>query len=109
MIFALPNGGIVDEKLPHPGVPVCEDETAGPTIRREVKAVVVVAVRIPIEEVQTLVAELAAGVVVDHIEQHRDAERVADIDQRLELSGLTPQMSPRSPAVRPRPSRRASG
>jgi hypothetical protein len=38
-----------------------------------------------IEEIQALVPEVSARMVVDHIEQHRQAIDMGEINQRLEL------------------------
>ena len=50
------------------------------------------AVGLAVEEVQALVAEIAAGVVVDDVEHHRQPVQMAEVDQRLELIHLAAQV-----------------
>ena len=55
----------------------------------------------PVEEVEALVAEIAARVVVDDVQDHREAVDVAEVDQRLELVHLAAQVLDLRSGARP--------
>ena len=48
--------------------------------------------RLPIEEVQALVAEITSRVVVDEIENDGEPVKVCQIDERLQLVHLAPEV-----------------
>ena len=79
---------VVDQELPHLLFPKREDAPARVILVREIEAVVVRRVRLPIEELDALIVEAAARVIVDHVRDHRDAIEMAEIDERLELIDL---------------------
>jgi len=58
-----PVDGVVDEELPHFRRREGEDQAAGPAAVAEVEAAALVALRLAVEEVEALVAEVAARVV----------------------------------------------
>ena len=49
--------------------------------------------RLPVEEPQTLIVEASAGVIVDHVRDHRDPMEMAEVDERLELVDLPGELS----------------
>src|SRR5690349_5480726 len=73
---------VLNEKVPHSAVGICEDQSTGPTLIREIQASVVVAVGTPIEKVQALFVKVATGMVVDEIEDHRNSIQMEKIDKR---------------------------
>ena len=78
---------VVDEELTHFLFPEGETEAAGVANVAEVQAVVVVAPRHAIEEIEALVAKVAAGVVMDDVEDDGQAVQVGEVDQAAELIG----------------------
>ncbi len=80
--------GVVDQELPHVGVPVRENQPAHIPLVGEIKAAVIVAGGLAVEEVEAVVVKAAARVVVDDVEQDGDAVDVEDVDQGLELVDL---------------------
>src|ERR1019366_8725208 len=64
--------GIIDEELPHFLFPIGEDQSTGPALIGEVETAVVVAFRLPVIEVNSLGAKIAAGVIVDDVKNNRD-------------------------------------
>ena len=88
VVFVEEEAGVVDEELPHLGLPVRVHQAAGPSLVREIETAVVVAVRLPVVEPDALVVEPAAGVVVDDVEDHGDAVQMEQIDQRHQLLRL---------------------
>ncbi len=85
---------IVEQEFCHLVVPQRKREAAGAAVLiGEIEAVVVVAAIVSaVHVIQAIVVELpvdreAAGVIVDHVEHDRDAVDMAEVDQRLELSG----------------------
>ena len=76
---------VLYQKIANTAVPVGENQAAGPTLVREVQAVIIVAVGLAVEEKQTLVVKSAASVVVNEIEDDGNAVEMEQIDQCLEL------------------------
>ena len=84
---------VVDEELPHLLLPEREYTSARVVLVGEIKAVVVRGIRLTIEELDALIVEAAAGVIVDHVRDHRDAVKMAEIDEGLELIDLPGELS----------------
>jgi hypothetical protein len=78
---------VVDQKLSDVPVPIGEDQAAGPPTIGEVEAVVQVPVRLPVVEVEAAVAEVAARMVVDDIEDHRQPIHVTQVHHHPKLVG----------------------
>jgi hypothetical protein len=84
---------VIDEELPYLLLPEREYATARVILVGEIKAVVVRGIRLTIEELDALIVEAAAGVIVDHVRDHRDAVEMAEIDEGLELIDLPGELS----------------
>ena len=85
-VFVQEKPSVVDQELRDPLVPVGEDLAAGPALIGKIQAVVQVAIRLTVVEPHAAIVEATAGVVVDQVEDHRDAVEMAEIDQAFELS-----------------------
>ena len=83
MVFSEIELCIVDQELFDSIVPVCEHQTTGPAVIREIETVVLIAVRFTVEEVNALIAEIAAGVVVNDIKKHCYAVDMAHVDHHF--------------------------
>ncbi len=83
---------VVDEELADFLAPEREAQPAGVAEVAEVKAVVVVALRQAVEEVEALVVEVAPRVAIDDIEDDRQAVKMGQVHQAAELVGGTFQM-----------------
>ena len=84
---------VLNEEVAHLGFPEVEHQPARVSLVGEVQRIAVPGVgRLPIEEVQAFVAEVAAGVVVDEIEHDGEPMKVRQIDERLQLVHLAAQI-----------------
>ena len=83
---------VIDEELTDFLPPQREAKPAGVAEVAEVKAVVVVALRQAVEEVEALIVEVAPCVIIDDIEDDRQAVQVRQVHQAAELVGGTFQM-----------------
>ena len=79
---------VIDQELPDLLLPEREDAPAGVILVGEIEAVIVRRVRLPIEELDALIVEAAARVIVDHVRDHRDPVEMAEINERFELIDL---------------------
>ena len=80
---------VADQERAHVGAVECEHAPARPLLAGEVQAVAAVRGLGEVEVVDALRVESAAGVVVDHVDEHGDPVHVADVDERLQLVDLT--------------------
>src|SRR5438105_15359709 len=77
-VFIQKKLGVLDQKVPYLRLGVVEHQPAGMTFVSEIERVSVAAFgRLAVEEVEALVAEVAACMVVDDVEQHGEAVQVA--------------------------------
>src|SRR3954447_21499388 len=78
---------ILDQEVADLGLAEVEDLAAGMISSVEVERILRLALGrgLAVEEEQALIAELSARVVVDDVEEDRQAVDVAEIDERLEL------------------------
>ena len=84
---------VLDQEVAYLRLAEVEHEPARVTLVGEIERVHVASVgRLAIEEVETLVAEVAAGVVVDDVQQHSETVQVAQIHERLELVHLAAEV-----------------
>ena len=84
---------VLDEEVAHLRFAEVEHQPARMSFVGEVQRVDVPAAgRLPIEEVQALVAEISSGVVVDQIENDGEPVKVRQIDERLQLVHLAAQV-----------------
>ena len=92
-IFLEEELGIVDEEIAHFGLAEVEHQPTGMAFVGKIEGVAITTRgRLPVEEEEALVAEIAARVVVHHIQEHREAIHVAEVDQRLALIHLAAQV-----------------
>jgi hypothetical protein len=69
---------VLNQEIAHLGLAEIEHEPAGMALVGEIQRVAIAALRrLEIEEVQALLAELAAGVVIDDVEHHRQPVQMA--------------------------------
>ena len=68
--------------------PEGKDASARVVLIREVEAVVVRRIRLPIKELDTLVVEAAAGMIVNDVCNNGDPVEMAQVDERFELVDL---------------------
>ena len=93
-IFIEEESGVLDEKVAHFRFAEIKDQPAGVSAVGEVERIPVPARgRLPIEEVNALVAEIAARMVVNHVQQDSESVQMAEIDQGLQLVHLSAQIS----------------
>lgn len=85
MIFREQELGVVDEELADLLSSEGEAESTGVADVAEVKAVVVVALGHAVEEVEALVVEIAAGMVINHVENDRQAVQMGEVHQAAKL------------------------
>ena len=84
---------VLNEEVAHFRFAEVEHEAARVSFVGEVERVAVArAGRLPIEEVQALVAEITARMVVDEIENDGEPVKVRQIDERLQLVHLAPEV-----------------
>ncbi len=84
---------VLDKEIPHLRLGEVEDEASGMALVREIEGVPLPASRrLAVEEVQALIAELTARMVVDHVEDHSQAVEMTEIYQRLELIHFSAQI-----------------
>src|SRR5262245_11903834 len=91
MEFLHPVQRVVDEKLTHILIEVSENKTAGDALIGKVEAVVVIIaclIRVgqQIEEVQAMPITIeGTGMIVNHVEEHRDSVNVKNVDHYFQL------------------------
>ena len=92
-VFVQEELGILDQEVPHLRLAVVEDESAGMAAVGEVEGVSVAARGgLAVQEVHALIAEIAARVVVDDVQDDGETVYVAQVDQRLELIHFAAQV-----------------
>ena len=79
MVFVAKKTGVVDQKLADFVFPIGEHQATGMTLIGKIQTVVVVTIE-------------TAGMVVDHVQDHRQAVNMANVDKHLELIDLTLQV-----------------
>ena len=84
---------VVPEEPANLSFPIGEHEAARPPLVGEVEAPVVVSVRLPVEEIDALVAEIAAGMVVHDVENDGDAVDVEQVDDGHQLGRLAAELA----------------
>jgi hypothetical protein len=85
-VFVKKESGVLNQEIPYLRLGEIKHQAARMAFVRKVERVPLPGCRIlAIEEVQALVAELAACVVVDDIEQHGQSMEMRQFHQRLEL------------------------
>src|SRR5688572_5000047 len=89
-VFIKEESCIVDQELSNLGFAKVKNESAGMPFLEKVKRVPVAAFdRLTIEKIETLIAKIAAGMVVNGVQKHRQSVDVADVDQGFELIHLS--------------------
>src|SRR5580704_15235030 len=93
VIFLEKQRGIIDEELSQLLLPKCINQASGPTLIREVKAVVVIVRRFPVQKEHALILPIeTAPVIVNHIKNDADAVDMAEIDHDFQLIDLWLQL-----------------
>ena len=83
MIFLQQRLAVIDQELSHFLFPKGEYQAARVAVAQKVQAVFVIPLRLPIEKVDALLVERAAGMVVNHIRKHPDAIEMTQINECL--------------------------
>ena len=92
-IFVQKELGVLYQKVADLRFGVVEHKPAGMALVGEIEGVIVPAcLGLSIEEIEAFVAEVAAGVVIDHVEEHGETVKMREIYQRLELVHFAAQV-----------------